>query len=211
MTDSLFLVPLPFWLLILVACHCLLWLVAGDINKDRYGREQNGIVLIWVMAHACMMTVCWIAPSGLWFKCCAMLFCVFIFRLSLVDQLTGLLPREMTVSCLTGGLLFAAGIDVFPAHLAAAAIIWCVLFAWRTATYWLYGEEMLGLGDVWIGSALGAWLGLMPALYAIALGAGGFFIWLSCSRSGGGPMGPWLGGSAMLAMVVLLFKPELMW
>lgn len=211
MTDSLFLVPLPFWVLVLAACHFLLWLVAGDINKDRYGRKQNGMVMIWVIAHACMMTVCWMAPTGLWLKCSAMLFCVFIFRLSLVDQLTGLLPREMTVSCLTGGLLFAAGIDVFPAHLAAATIIWCVLFAWRTATHWLHDEEMLGLGDVWTGSALGAWLGLMPALYAIALGAGGFYIWLSCSRSSGGPMGPWLGGSAMLAMVVLLFKPELMW
>jgi prepilin signal peptidase PulO-like enzyme (type II secretory pathway) len=75
---------------------------------------------------------------------------------------------------------------------------------------WRQGRKTLGLGDVWIGSALGAWLGLLPALYAIALGAGGF-TWLSFSRSAGGPMGPWLGGSAMIAMIVLLFKPELMW
>jgi amino acid transporter len=71
-------------------------------------------------------------------------------------------------------------------------------------------EETLGLGDVWIGSALGAWLGLLPALYAIALGAGGFYLVILFPQRRG-PMGPWLGGSAMIAMIVLLFKPELMW
>jgi hypothetical protein len=38
-------------MLVLAACHFLLWLIAGDINKDQYGREQNGIVMIWVMAR----------------------------------------------------------------------------------------------------------------------------------------------------------------
>ncbi len=207
-------VPWQLGLPMLAGCHLLLWLVwlaSGDVTSELAGQRRAETVAIWVMAHACLMTLCWLAPAGLWMTSCAMVFCVFIFRLSLVDQLTGFLPREMTVSFLAAGLLYATGSDQLPAHAFAAMLIGFVLYAWRQVGYWRNGREMLGLGDVWIGSALGAWLGLQPALYAITAGAGGFFVWLFLSRREGGPMGPWLGSGALLAMIFSLYQPALVW
>lgn len=206
-------VPWQFGLPVLAGCHLMLWFIATGLKPLLGTRWCPDTIAIWVMSHACLMMVCWMAQSGVWSICGAMLFCVFIFRLSLVDQLTGLLPRDMTVSCLASGLLYAAGIGAgaLAGHSFAALLIWCVLFAWRRVGYFRNGREMLGLGDVWIGSAMGAWLGFQSALYAIAAGTSAFLVWLFLSHREGGPMGPWLGGSALAAMILSLYKPEFVW
>lgn len=211
MTVISFSVPWQLGVPVLAGCHLLLWLTASELRAELGGRRCPDTVAVWVMSHACLMMVCWMAPSGIWSTSCAMLFCVFIFRLTLVDQLTGLLPREMTVSCLAGGLLYAAGSGALAGHGVAALLIWYVLFAWRRVGYFRNGREMLGLGDVWIGSAMGAWLGFQPALYAIVAGTSAFLVWLCLSHREGGPMGPWLGGSALLAMILSLYQPEFVW
>lgn len=196
---------LLLWLVRDELCDELAWLSGND------GRHTSMTETLWIVSHTGVMSLYWLAESGLWPTCCALLFCVFIFRLTLTDQLTGYLPREMTISFLMAGLLVAAVEGVLLRHTGAALTVWSCLMMWRRAGYHLTGLETLGLGDVWLGGALGAWLGLLPALYVTAVGAGGFFLWLMLSRRAGGPMGPWLGYSALGAMLIPLYQTDVMW
>ncbi len=99
--------PWQFALPVLCLCHALLWLVARQLR--RYVAHLSGFtaccpqtLALRVMVHAGVMTLYCLAPAEIGQRCGALLFCLFIFRLTLTDQLTGLLPREMTVSCLGG-------------------------------------------------------------------------------------------------------------
>ncbi|HHT8253705.1 TPA: prepilin peptidase [Citrobacter braakii] len=199
--------PLFFLLLLLVRgeLHAELARLSGDDERHAFMTEA-----LWIVTHTGVMLLYWLAEAGLWPTCSAVLFCVFVFRLTLIDQLTGYLPREMTLSFLVAGLLVAGAEGTLLRHASAALIVWSCLMMWRLAGYHLVGQETLGMGDVWLGGALGAWLGLLPALYVTVAGAGGFFIWLMLSRRTGGPMGPWLGYSALGAMLIPLYQP-VMW
>lgn len=195
----------------------LLWLVRDELRAGLVRLSGGDASLssvtetLWIVSHSGVMSLYWLADAGLWPTCCALLFCVFVFRLTLTDQLTGYLPREMTLSFLAAGLLVAGAEGTLLRHASAALIVWSCLMMWRCASYCLTGQETLGLGDVWLGGALGAWLGLLPALYVTAAGAGGFFLWLMLSRRTGGPMGPWLGYSALGAMLLPLYQTDVMW
>lgn len=199
--------PLCFVLLMLVRDELRAGLARLSADDECHASMTE---TFWIATHTGMMSLYWFAESGLWPTCTALLFCVFVFRLTLIDQLTGYLPREMTLSFLVAGLLVAGAEGALLRHAGAALTIWSCLMMWRLAGYRLTGQETLGMGDVWLGGALGAWLGLLPALYVTAAGAGGFFIWLMLSRRAGGPMGPWLGYSALGAMLILLYQP-VMW
>lgn len=194
----------------------LLWLVRDELSdklmqlKGTDERDSSVTETLWIITHTGVMSLYWLSEAGLWPTCCALFFGVFVFRLTLTDQLTGYLPREMTLSFLMAGLLVAAADGTLSGHAGAALIVWSCLMTWRLAGYRLTGQETLGMGDVWLGGALGAWLGLLPALYTTAVGAGGFFIWLMLSRRAGGPMGPWLGYSALGAMLLPLYQ-TVMW
>ncbi len=199
--------PLCFVLLMLVRDELRAGLARLNADVERHASMTENF---WIATHTGVMSLYWFAEAGLWPTCTALLFCVFVFRLTLIDQLTGYLPREMTLSFLVAGLLVAGAEGALLRHAGAALTIWICLMIWRLAVYRLAGQETLGMGDVWLGGALGAWLGLLPALYVTAAGAGGFFIWLMLSRRAGGPMGPWLGYSALGAMLILLYQP-VMW
>lgn len=199
--------PLCFVLLMLVRDELRAGLARLNADVERHASMTENF---WIATHTGVMSLYWFAEAGLWPTCTALLFCVFVFRLTLIDQLTGYLPREMTLSFLVAGLLVAGAEGALLRHAGAALTIWICLMIWRLAGYRLAGQETLGMGDVWLGGALGAWLGLLPALYVTAAGAGGFFIWLMLSRRAGGPMGPWLGYSALGAMLILLYQP-VMW
>lgn len=201
-------VSLFFVLLLLIrnGLRAELALLSGD-DECRSLMTEN----IWVVTHTGMMSLYWLAEAELWSTYSALLFCVFVFRLTLIDQLTGYLPREMTLSFLVAGLLVAGSEGELLRHAGAALTVWSCMMVWRLAGYRLTGQEALGMGDVWLGGALGAWLGLLPALYVTAAGASGFFIWLMLSRRAGGPMGPWLGYSALGAMLIPLYQLDVMW
>lgn len=200
-------IPLFFVLLLLVRDE-----LRAELARLRGDDERHTSVTetFWIATHTGVMSLYWLSEAGLWPTCCALFFGVFVFRLTLTDQLTGYLPREMTLSFLMAGLLVAAADGTLSGHAGAGLIVWFCLMTWRLAGYRLTGRETLGMGDVWLGGALGAWLGLLPALYATAVGAGGFFIWLMLSRRAGGPMGPWLGYSALGAMLFPLYQ-TVMW
>ncbi|WGC20687.1 A24 family peptidase [Enterobacter ludwigii] len=190
----------------------LLWLVRDDLRTElaRLSGDDEWhssmTETLWIVTHSGVMSLYWLAEAGLWSTCSALLFCVFVFRLTLIDQLTGYLPREMTLSFLAAGLLVASAEGTLLRHAGSALTVWCCLMLWRLVGYRLAGQETLGMGDVWLGGALGAWLGLLPALYVTAVGAGGFFIWLMLSRRAGGPMGPWFGYCALGAMLIPLYQ-----
>lgn len=199
--------PLFFVLLLLVRDELRAELARLSGDDERHASVTE---TFWIATHTGVMSLYWFAEAGLWPTCTALLFCVFVFRLTLVDQLTGYLPREMTLSFLVAGLLVAGAEGALLRHAGAALTVWSCLMMWRLAGYRLAGQETLGMGDVWLGGALGAWLGLLPALYVTAAGAGGFFIWLMFSRRAGGPMGPWFGYSALGAMLIPLYQ-TVMW
>lgn len=195
----------------------LLWLVRDELRaglaqlSGEDACHSSMTETLWIVSHTGVMSLYWFAGAGLWPTCCALLFCVFVFRLTLTDQLTGYLPRDMTLSFMAAGLLVAGAEGTLLRHAGAALVVWGCLMMWRCAGYCLTGKETLGLGDVWLGGALGAWLSLLPALYVTVMGAGGFFIWLMLSRRTGGPMGPWLGYSALGAMLIPLYQTDVMW
>ncbi len=62
----------------------------------------------------------------------------------------------MTLSFLVAGLLVAGAEDALLRHAGAALTVWSCLMMWRLAGYRLAGQETLGMGDVWLGGALGA-------------------------------------------------------
>lgn len=141
------------------------------------------------------------------------LFVIFVFRMSLIDRLAGWLPKEFTGCFLLAGLLVATGRgDLLLQALTSLGMLLAGV-AIRIVGKHYTGREALGLGDVWLMAGLGAWLGFPLALFALLSGVVGFILWYTGTRemSHGGPLGPWLGYGALLAMSVSLSNPLLVW
>ena len=150
------------------------------------------------------------ATSAAW---CA--FCAALVALAFIDWDTTLLPDDITLPLLWGGLLAAAfqltSVPLFSSVLGAAAgylSLWSVYWAFKLAT----GKEGMGYGDFKLFGALGAWFGweaLVPViLVASVIGAivGIGMKFASSLREGGYvPFGPFLVGAGLTAM---LFGPQ---
>lgn len=151
------------------------------------------------------------APSALaW---CA--FSVTVLTLALIDWDTTLLPDDITLPLLWGGLIAASlhwtAIPLSSALWGAVAgylSLWIIYWAFKLIT----GKEGMGYGDFKLFAALGVWFGwqaLVPIiLMASVIGAmvGIALKFTSGLREGGYvPFGPFLAGSGLTAMI---FKPE---
>jgi leader peptidase (prepilin peptidase)/N-methyltransferase len=96
-----------------------------------------------------------------------------------VDARTFLLPDTVTLGALASGIVTAAALDPIDAGAGAAdaalraAATAAVLLAVRLGYAWLRQREGLGLGDVKLAAAIGAWLPLevIPLCFALAAGA----------------------------------------
>jgi leader peptidase (prepilin peptidase)/N-methyltransferase len=107
-----------------------------------------------------------------------------------VDARTYLLPDLITAGALVSGLLAAAIFDPVSAWLglatatARAAGTALVLGLVRAGYAWLRGREGLGLGDIKLAGALGAWLPLeaIPLCFALATTAGLLTVLLAALR-----------------------------
>ncbi|NDL64281.1 prepilin peptidase [Acerihabitans arboris] len=167
----------------------------------------------WLHAGAMTVTVMLSSAVQPFELMSAVLFVILIFRMSLIDRLAGWLPKEFTVYFLLAGLLVAIGKGdlLHPAFTSLGILLAGV--AIRVGSKYYTGREALGLGDVWLMTGLGAWLGFSLALFALSSGVVGFALWYAGARemSHGGPLGPWLGYSALLAMSVSLSNPLLVW
>ncbi|WP_341907243.1 A24 family peptidase [Polaromonas sp. YR568] len=143
-------------------------------------------------------------------------FCAALLVLAVIDWDTTLLPDDITLPLLWGGLI-AAALQWNPAVNLASALwgavagylsLWLVYWAFKLAT----GKEGMGHGDFKLFAALGAWFGwsaLVPIiLMASVIGAlVGIGLKLSDGLREGGyvPFGPFLAGAGFTAM---FFGPQ---
>ncbi len=143
-------------------------------------------------------------------------FCAAMLVLAVIDWDTTLLPDDITLPLLWGGLI-AAALQWNPAVNLASALwgavagylsLWLVYWAFKLAT----GKEGMGHGDFKLFAALGAWFGwsaLVPIiLMASVIGAlVGIGLKLSDGLREGGyvPFGPFLAGAGFTAM---FFGPQ---
>ena len=142
-------------------------------------------------------------------------FSAAVLALAMIDWDTTLLPDDMTLPLLWGGLI-AAALGVTSVALAAA--VWGAVAGYLSLwiIYWIFklvtGKEGMGYGDFKLFAALGAWFGwqaLVPIiLMASVIGAivGIAMKFSSGLREGGYiPFGPFLAGAGLTAMV---FGPQ---
>jgi prepilin signal peptidase PulO-like enzyme (type II secretory pathway) len=167
--------------------------------------------IVWLYAAA--VSVMLLAPAPAMLRLLSFFLSLFLFRMTLTDALTGLLPREMTVSCLTAGLAAALLHPGFTEHLLSAVIAMLIFGGWRYGSTKIQGRECLGLGDVWLAGAIAAWLGGASGLYALLTGVMFFVLWQLTVRRirEGGPMGPWLCAGAMSVTLLKLYQPLITW
>ncbi|MBH1966009.1 MAG: prepilin peptidase [Comamonadaceae bacterium] len=143
------------------------------------------------------------------------LFTAALVALTLIDWDTTLLPDDITLPLLWGGLIASAlgwtGVELTSSVWGAVAgylSLWLVYWGFKLAT----GKEGMGYGDFKLLAALGAWFGwqaLVPIiLMASVIGAiVGIGMKLRSSLREGGvvPFGPFL---AMAGITGMLFGPQ---
>ncbi|PJB42660.1 MAG: prepilin peptidase [Comamonadaceae bacterium CG_4_9_14_3_um_filter_60_33] len=139
-------------------------------------------------------------------------FCASLLTLTLIDWDTTLLPDDLTLPLLWGGLAVAAlnltpiGLpDAFWGAVGGYMSLWLVYWAFKLVT----GKEGMGYGDFKLFAALGAWFGwqaLIPIiLMASVIGAVvGIAMKFSKSLREGSyvPFGPFLSMAGLTAMVI---------
>ena len=138
-------------------------------------------------------------------------FAATLLTLALIDWDTTLLPDDLTLPLLWGGLV-ATSLGWIPVSLTAAVwgavagylSLWSVYWAFKLIT----GKDGMGYGDFKLFAALGGWFGwqaLIPMiLIASVIGAvvGIAMKFSSGLREGGYvPFGPFLAGAGLAAMV----------
>jgi len=154
--------------------------------------------------------VCAIAKFGpTWQGLAATAFLWTLLALTFIDFDTQLLPDDLTLPLLWGGLvanLFGLFVPLASAVIGAAAgylALWTI--------YWLFklirGKEGMGYGDFKLLAALGAWLGwpMLPQIVLVSsvLGAIGGIAAMALKgrdRAAPLPFGPWLAGAGAVAM-----------
>lgn len=147
------------------------------------------------------------ASAGAW-----CVFCAVLVALAGIDWDTTLLPDDLTLPLLWGGVLASAwqwtDVPLFAAVMGAAAgylSLWSVYWGFKFAT----GKEGMGYGDFKLFAALGAWFGwqaLIPMILMASVIGALVGIAMKC-RSGlreGGyiPFGPFLAGAGLAALLL---------
>lgn len=139
-----------------------------------------------------------------------LLFTWCLIALAGIDIDTQLLPDDLTVPLLWGGLLFNLVTETIPLYDAVIGAMAGYLLLW--SIYWLFklatGKEGMGYGDFKLLAALGAWLGWqsIPLIILISSAVGaviGIAI-LSLKRFGRDqplPFGPYLSAAGWIALL----------
>ncbi|ATZ93021.1 prepilin peptidase [Dickeya fangzhongdai] len=205
--------PLGLCLFNFMASLVRLRLMTSDDEGEWFAVFFNPVPSGFTWLYAAVATGMILSPAPVTERLLSLLFSLFLFNMTLTDALTGLLPREMTVSCLIAGLTAALLHPGFTGHILSAVAALGIFGGWRYVTTKIHGRECLGLGDVWLAGAIAAWLGGHHWLYALLTGVVLFVLWqISVSRSSeGGPMGPWLCAGAMSVTLLKLYQPLITW
>jgi leader peptidase (prepilin peptidase) / N-methyltransferase len=108
-----------------------------------------------------------------------------------VDARTFLLPNVITYGALIGGILAASFLDSTGSWTAAAesaaraGVVAGVLALFRSGYGWIRKAEGLGLGDVKLAAAIGAWLSLDTIPTCFLLATGGALVTVALARLSG--------------------------
>ena len=150
----------------------------------------------------------------------ALLWCAFaavLVAAALIDWDTTLLPDDLTLPLLWGGLVAAALGWTVPLADALWGAVAGYLSLW--SVYWLFklatGKEGMGYGDFKLLAALGAWLGVkmvLPVLlFASIIGAAIGLVMKATGALREGryvPFGPFLAGGGLA--VILIGAPRVL-
>lgn len=139
----------------------------------------------------------------------AMAFCWVMIALAFIDLDTQLLPDDVTLPLLWGGLSLNLGGIFAPLQSAVIGAIagylslWLVYWAFKLAT----GKEGMGFGDFKLLAAIGAWLGwqalpLVILLSSVVGAAAGISLMLFTKhgRDHPIPFGPYLAAAGLIAL-----------
>ena len=139
----------------------------------------------------------------------AMLYCWSLIALTVIDLDTQLLPDDITLPLLWGGLLFNLGNAFVPlgsAVIGAAAgylALWLVFWGFKLLT----GKEGMGYGDFKLLAAIGAWLGwqMLPLVILLSSVVGavvgiGLMVFAGHGRDKPIPFGPYLAAAGVIAL-----------
>lgn len=138
-------------------------------------------------------------------------FSAVLVALAFIDWDTTLLPDDLTLPLLWGGMLAAAfqwiQVPLFSSVMGAVGgylSLWLVYWGFKLAT----GKEGMGYGDFKLFAALGAWFGwealvpiiLMSSVIGAIVGIG-MKIFSTLREGGYVPFGPFLVGAGLTAMI----------
>ena len=139
----------------------------------------------------------------------ALLFIWATIALTFIDFDTQLLPDDITLPLLWGGLLLNLGggfIDLKSAVIGAIAgylTLWCVYWAFKLTT----GKEGMGYGDFKLLSAIGAWFGwqMLPMVILLSSMVGAvvgisLIVFTRHGRNTPIPFGPYLACAGIIAL-----------
>ena len=192
----------------------LSWLALRGRCRACRARISPRYPVVELAAGALAVAAIWQFGAG-WKGLAACAFLWTLLALAFIDADTQLLPDDLTLPLLWGGLLanlFGLFVPLASAVVGAIAgylVLWVV--------YWLFklirGKEGMGYGDFKLLAALGAWLGwsMLPQIVLVSsvLGAaGGILTIVLKGRDKTVPMpyGPWLAGAGGIA---LFFGPAI--
>jgi leader peptidase (prepilin peptidase)/N-methyltransferase len=190
-------IPVLSWLALRGRCaHC-----SAPISWQ-YPLVEAGTALLFVACYAALGAT----PAAL----AAMAFCAACVALAVIDARTSLLPDDITLPLLWGGLLanlwglFVPLQDAVIGAMAGYVALWLVYWCFRLAT----GKEGMGYGDFKLLAAIGAWLGWqilpMVAVLASLAGVAGAVVLMLLGRAQRGqalPFGPYLAAAGVIAIL----------
>jgi len=140
----------------------------------------------------------------------AMVFVWFLVAMTFIDADTQLLPDDLTLPLLWGGLLlniFSTFTSLESAVIGAAAgylSLWAVYWLFKLAT----GKEGMGYGDFKLLAALGAWMGwsMLPLIILLSSAVGAIIglSMIALGKLGKGnpiPFGPYLAIAGLIALI----------
>jgi leader peptidase (prepilin peptidase)/N-methyltransferase len=140
----------------------------------------------------------------------AMIFAWSLVALTMIDVDTQLLPDDITLPLLWGGLLVNLSATYVPltdavlGAIAGYASLWAVYWLFRLAT----GKEGMGFGDFKLLAAIGAWLGwkMLPLVILLSSAVGALvgiaLIALRGHQRGTPiPFGPYLAAAGLIALL----------
>ncbi|MBS9439595.1 prepilin peptidase [Photorhabdus noenieputensis] len=164
-------------------------------------------ICLYVVSGTLML----LSPAPLMERIAALLLLSFLLQLSVMDVLSGWLPRQFTLACLVSGVLINISLPSVSITLLATVLMLAGMGVLRELMNWHSQCEVLGMGDVWLMGALCAWLTGLPALIGCLMGLSGFVLWhlaqLPHQGTKGGPLGPWLSLGSVVMLLERLYQP----